>query len=65
MPEVVGDAGLTFRNGNWEELSEKMAEALNNPELKKRLRSNRTRKLEKFNPLELSKQYLDIFWKST
>jgi glycosyltransferase involved in cell wall biosynthesis len=60
MPEVIGEAGLTFENGNSLDLYDKMNLVLSDNQLKMRLKANREIQISKFDPLELTKAYIDI-----
>jgi glycosyltransferase involved in cell wall biosynthesis len=64
LQEIVGDEGMSFTNGDWKELSEKMQEIVNNPTLREKLKSKRLEQLEKFDPDQLTAQFLDVFKKA-
>jgi glycosyltransferase involved in cell wall biosynthesis len=63
MPEVIGEAGLTFENGNHIDLSEKMKLLLTDEPLRNSLKSSRMSQVAKFDPMELSSAYLEIIAK--
>jgi glycosyltransferase involved in cell wall biosynthesis len=64
LKEVVGKAGLTFENGNAEDLALKMEQLLGNEELKATLRGYRKEQLRKFDPDKLTKDFVELFSKS-
>jgi glycosyltransferase involved in cell wall biosynthesis len=64
LKEVVGKAGLTFKNGNAEDLALKMEQLLGNEELKITLRGFRKEQLKKFDPDKLTKDFVELFSKS-
>jgi len=61
LPEIVGESGLTFTNGDWKELSLRMMEILNNDEIKILLKEKRKKQLQKFDPELLTNQYINLF----
>ncbi len=61
LPEVVGEAGISFTNGNADELYAAMKRVLNNEELKNQLHAQRKHQLEKFDPDKLTAKYVELF----
>lgn len=61
LKEIVGDEGLTFTNGNWMELYERMNEIIHNPELRERQRSKRKEQMSKFDPEKITSEFLSLF----
>jgi glycosyltransferase involved in cell wall biosynthesis len=62
--EIVGHEGMSFTNGDWKELSEKMNEIVDDPQLREKLKSKRLEQLEKFDTNLLTAQFLDILQKA-
>ena len=61
LSECIGDAGLTFKNGNIEELYKCMKALTNNISLEKKLMKHAPTRLEIFNESNLTKQYIDLY----
>jgi glycosyltransferase involved in cell wall biosynthesis len=61
MKEIVGDDGLTFTNGNWMELYERMNEIVYNQELREKQRSKRNEQMSKFDPKNITSEFLLLF----
>jgi len=61
LKEVVGKAGLTFENGNAEDLALKMDQLISNEELKVSLLGYRKEQLKKFEPVKLTKEFAELF----
>lgn len=64
LKEVVGEAGLTFTNGDADELFEMMKKTVDNEELKKKLLEKRQEQLDKFNPDKLTERFVELFKKA-
>ncbi len=61
LAECVGDAGLTFPNGDHVALAQQMANLLASPHLRQDLRRKAGDHLKKFDDGMLSEKYLDLF----
>ena len=61
LAECIGDAGLTFENGNHHALAHCMTRLLKDERLKGMLLHNAKRQVEDFNPRRLATQYLKLF----
>lgn len=62
MTECIGEAGLTFTNGNWKELSQKMQEAWSNiPAFKESSKEMRKAQINKFEPEQLTHEFIKLF----
>jgi len=61
MPEVIGNAGLTFTNGDEKELFMCMKRLLGNVDLKKKQLEEGSNRVLQFSELILSKKYLQLF----
>jgi len=61
LAECIGDAGLTFENGNEDSLLECMRQLSDDADLKAELRRKSIRQLTKFDETELTKQYISVF----
>jgi glycosyltransferase involved in cell wall biosynthesis len=61
MKEIVGEEGLTFTNGNWMELYERMNEIVYNQELREKQRSKRKEQMSKFDPKNITSEFLLLF----
>lgn len=61
MSECVGNAGLTFENGNHEELSSRMLQLYEAPDLQQSLKTRALDQLRKFDPLMLTHQYIKLY----
>lgn len=59
--EIVGDEGLSFENGSFNELSDRMEELINNQKLRELVKSRQIERLDKFDTYLLTSQFLDIF----
>ncbi len=64
LPEIIGESGLTFINGDWKDLSQKMMEIISNDNFKNKLRDKRKSQLDKFDSDKLTNQYIDLFNKA-
>jgi glycosyltransferase involved in cell wall biosynthesis len=65
IPEVLGDAGLIFRQGNVADLREKIRDLLNNPELRRELaRKGRARVVKEFDLSVIAKRLLETIAKT-
>ena len=60
LKECVGKAGLTFPNGDFIALAERMVKLERDPELRENLLSHRAEFLLQFNPEKLVKQYISM-----
>lgn len=60
LPDAVGDAGVTFRRGDVNDLVKRIQILLSNPDKEKQLRNNAKFHLAVHNPSEISKRYLAI-----
>lgn len=62
IPNVIGDAGLIFPEGNYEGLKQKLEQIMNNPKLSNELaEKGYHRVLEKYTNKALAKQSLDFY----
>lgn len=59
--ECVGDAGLKFKNGDYQGLFQCMLKVTENPDLVKQLQENAIAQLEKYNETKLAQKYIDIY----
>lgn len=59
--EIVGDAGLTFSNGNVEGLFQCMKRLMDEPELRNQLKANAPKRLELFDERRLTERYVQIY----
>lgn len=59
--ECVGEAGLTFPNGDQEALFQTMLKLLRNPHLIETMKTQAAQKVEEFNPLNLTNKYIEIY----
>lgn len=61
LAECVGDAGLTFVNGNSEDLANSMLRLLEDKELSELLKQRAKEQIKKFNPELLIDEYINLF----
>jgi len=60
MPEVIGDAGLTFDPENAREMASRIATLLVDPQLRVRLGEKAAKRAESFTWEETARQTLDV-----
>jgi len=60
LPDVVGPAGLVFKRGDILDLVSSMLSVLNDVQMETRLRSLAVKQLEKYQPVRIARQYLDL-----
>jgi glycosyltransferase involved in cell wall biosynthesis len=63
LAECVGDAGITFANGDYLALAKQMQMLYADDELQNNLKKKAEMQLDKFQELDLTKQYIDLFEK--
>ncbi len=61
LPEAIGPCGITFRRGDWMDLSEKLQLLLTSPDMLEAHRSAAAGHLERHRPAEVAAQYLQVF----
>lgn len=63
VPEILGDAGLLYQQGNSKDLANKIMELINNKELCENLRRKGMERVKKFTWERAAKQYYKIYKK--
>ncbi|MBD6617931.1 glycosyltransferase family 4 protein [Komarekiella sp. 'clone 1'] len=61
--ECIGDAGLKFKNRDYQSLFECMNNLINNQNLGKKLLNNSSKIIEKFDDIKLTTKYIEIYEK--
>jgi glycogen(starch) synthase len=64
LAEAIGSCGVLCPNGDTTSMASALKELLQNPSLRQKLLSERTRHLERFQPEIVAKRYLEIFQSS-
>lgn len=59
--ECVGEAGLKFKNGDFQELFQCMLKITENPNLVNKLKENASIQLVKYDEMKLAQKYLEIY----
>jgi glycosyltransferase involved in cell wall biosynthesis len=60
LPEAIGNCGMIFRNGDSEELADRLAELLGDSKLREKFRAARAAHLEQFRAHTIAQRYLTL-----
>jgi len=64
LPEAVGPCGMTFQPGDSMALANAIQKGLTQPQFRENLQREAKAHLEKFNPAEVARRYLELFTQS-